>query len=183
MELLVVAGEDLIRSGGRLAAVLARGHNAMMLSLKDYSLSAPPGHEVGVIFLGDDTGHQNVSGAQTVFAQFGITIATQGSRVWIFGTAVADPRETLNQMGEALPLITQSAPMNPNPMVDKTPPRTGAEYASLFLNPKLRVPTQTVAGGFTFSSERMCWERQYTLGIAQFLASGFDPWLHSIGAR
>lgn len=183
MELLVIAGEDLVRSGGRLAAVLSRGHNAMMLTLQDYQLSAAPGPDVRVIFLGQDGALINDAEAQTVYQQHGISIQIRGNSASILGLPVSDPRATLKSMGRTIEALNQRHPMVKNPMEDKTTPRNGAGYASLFLNPKLRVPTQTVASSFTFSSERMCWERQYTLGIAQFLATGFDPWLHHIGVR
>jgi hypothetical protein len=61
---------------------------------------------------------------------------------------------------------------------------SGRHFAGRYLDPKLRVPAQTVAaGGFSFGAERMCWERQYTVAIVDFLAHGFDEWASTLSTR
>lgn len=182
MELIIVPDDGLVRAGGRLTAALGLAHEALLLSQSDFQTSAAPPARVGVIFLADDPpAHLEGSQEGTVH---GVSWGAKGNHAWISASAVADPQTTLDAMGGALADLQAEAKealeaLGPLPDGKKL---RGLHLAGMFLDPKLRVPAQTVAGGqFSFTPERMCWERQYTLGIVSFLAGSFDTWGASLG--
>lgn len=181
MELIIVPDDGLVRAGGRLAAALGLTHEALLLAQHEFRAAASPGPRVGVIFVGDRV-DARFDGTER-HAEHGVRWGVRGNEAWISARAVPDPQATLDAMGlriadlqtEARAALAPLGPL-PDPKLLK-----GVHLAGTYLDPKLRVPAQTVAGGqFSFTPERMCWERQYTLGIVHFLAKGFDAWVGSI---
>ena len=181
MEMIIVPDGGLVRAGGRLAAALSKAHDAIMLSAAEFGLSAAPPSSVGVVYLADEI-PAALNGSRKD-GLHGVSWGTQGNQAWISAGAVDDPQGTLDAMGAViadLQSASKEALANLGPIPDPTRIR-GPHIAGFYLDPKLRVPAQTVAGGhFSFTPERMCWERQYTLGVVHFLANGFDAWAGEI---
>jgi hypothetical protein len=178
MELIVVPGDGLVRAGGRLAVVLGKTHSAMMLSKSDFAISAEPPDSIGVLMLGDDVVPAELA-ADPRHEELGALWGFRRNTAWISHHAATDPDATLDMIAVAVSEIQQAATRALEPLGPLPDPAqmTGEHLSGVFLDPKLRVPAQTVAGGgFSFTPERMCWERQYTLGIVHFLAHGFDSW-------
>lgn len=175
MDLIIVPDDDLVRTGGRLTAALGESHSAMLLSRAEFDASAAPPTSVGVIFLGDHLPDGLLAGEKG--SDHGARWGMVGNRAWVSASAVPDPQATLDAMGPAIAAVQSKA----DKALADSPASGGLQIASRYLDPKLRVPAQTVAAGrFAFTPERMCWERQYTLGVVQFLADGFDVWAESI---
>lgn len=181
MELIIVPDDGLVRAGGRLAAALGLAHEALMLAQQEFRVSAAPGPRVGVIFMGDRVGERFAGTGR--HEEHGVAWGVRGHEAWISARSVADPQATLDQMGLRIADLQSEARAALAPLGPLPDPRQlhGIHLAGSYLDPKLRVPAQTVAGGqFSFTPERMCWERQYTLGIVHFLAKGFDGWAAQI---
>lgn len=181
MEFVIVPDGGLVRAGGRLAAALGMAHEAIMLSAAEYDMSADPPPTVGVLFLADRISADLEGSEQS--SQHGVAWGSRANRAWISARPVDDPKATLDAMAEAIADLQSAAGTAITALGLSPQPSdiTGQHIAGFYLDPKLRVPAQTVAGGhFSFTPERMCWERQYTLGVVDFLANGFDAWAGGI---
>lgn len=181
MELIIVPDGGLVRAGGRLAAALGMAHEAIMLSDTEFEMSAAPPSTVGLVFLADEVPAEVQGPPERTI--HGVSWGTRGNRAWISASPVEDPQATLDAMGAVIADVQSAAKKALEPLGGE--PDRGAVHglhiAGYYLDPKLRVPAQTVAGGrFSFTPERMCWERQYTLGVVDFLANGFDAWADRI---
>ena len=182
MELIIVGGEGLFRPSGRIAACLRDVHQVIALTAKDYALSATPGPGVGVILLGTEL-VQPVVLDDPAWELHDVRWGTDDNVVWIAAMPTRDPEETLTALADVVTEQSRAgraalAEMGPMPDLQRM---GGQQFAGKYLDPQLRVPAQTVAaGGFSFTPERMCWERQYTVAIVDFLAHGFDEWASTL---
>lgn len=181
MELVVVAGDGLLRAASRVVAALGKTHEAILLSAADYALSAPPGPDVGVLTLGTEL-VDPITLDDPAWELHGIRWGTTDNRAWIGAMPVEDPQAVLTLLQDESTEQNRVARQERQTRAMTDPRRfNGPMFAARYLDPKLHVPSQTIAaGGFSFNPERMCWERQYTIGIVDFLAHGFDEWADDI---
>ena len=180
MELILVPGDGLVRAASRLTATLSLAHDAIMLSKADFGLSAEPEPTIGTLLLGKDLVPDELI-AHSTHDALGVCWGYHDNTAWIAARSVTDPSATLDQISEALDALSaQFAGLRP-PAADEDTTLTGPHLSRSYLDPSLRVPAQTVAAQpFAFTPDRMCWERQYTLGISHFLAFGLDGWILEI---
>ena len=177
MELILVPGDGLVRAASRLTAALSLAHDAILLSKADFGLSAEPEPTVGTVLLGKDLVPDELVPHSSHDA-LGVCWGHHGNTAWIAARSVADPSATLDEISEALDRLRTHFEELAPPSSSPTGAVAGPQISRAYLDPSLRVPAQTVAAqAFAFTPERMCWERQYTLGIAHFLAHGLDGWL------
>ncbi len=179
MEFIIVPGNGLVRAGARLTAVLDSAHDALMLSQRDFGLSALPPSSVGLLYLGGDAIEQM---PEPRLNRHGAQWSTAGREVFFRGVEMPDPAVELSLLNTSVSSLTKHASAALESLGPKPSPTqmTGVHLAGLYLSPDLRVPAQTIAAGrFDFTPERMLWERQYTYAVVQFLARGFDEYLGS----
>ena len=173
MELVIVAGDGLMRAASRLAASLPHPHESLVLTASDFDQSAPPAADVGVLTLGEEL-VQPAEYDDPAWEAHGVRWGVQGRHAWIAATVATDPTATLADLEAALSSLKEATAQAPQNL-------QGLAAGASYLDPTLVVPAQTVVGErFSFTPERMCWERQYTVGILDFLCNGFDDWIASI---
>lgn len=185
MEFMVVAQSDLTRAGARIVTVLERAHDVTLLTPEQLAGRDAPGPGVGVILLGEFPSADEARGdIPAAWEAHGVRVGYAGNRAFVHGSAVNDPDATLKAINAQVADLTETAEVEVL-AIDSNDPQAlrGIHLAGLYLDPYLPVPAETVvARKIDFSPARMCWERQYTLGIGQFLARAFDPWVAELQA-
>lgn len=183
MEFVVVAQSGLTRAGARLLTVLEKAHRAALLTPEQYDASEQPPRNVGVIYLGEfPTADDERVRITSKYHGHGVTFGHRDSRAFVHGRSVDDPVATLQALNREVGDLQEDTGVELLSVdtSDRAALR-GVHLAGMYLDPYLPVPAETeVARKIDFSPTRMCWERQYTFGIARFLVDTFDEFAESL---
>lgn len=178
MNLTVVTETALMRAAARLAAALSVRH---MVELVATGGALPMDERVAVLYLGDVPEGRVLREGIPNFERFGTRWGVQGRFAWVHATPTADPQQTLAAIGRELEELREVADVEMLDAGHDPSQWKGIQFCARYLDPFLEVPSSTLAGGgMAFTPERMLWERQYTLGIAQLLSDGLDLMLEAV---
>jgi len=175
VHLAVITESGLVRSGARVVASLKSTYKVSLHTAEQVAALGLPGEATAFLYLGDVPEAVRLrGGSQPRYQANGASWGFDGTQAWIHGAPVDDPKATLDAIRKDVDEIQEIAEVE---LLTEDDPKafTGVHFAGRFLDPYLQVESQTVVGGkHAFTPERMCWERQYTLGIVAFLNEGFD---------
>ena len=180
MHLAVITESGLVRSGARVVAALTSTHAVSLHTAEQVEALGLPSEATALLFLGDvrEAAALRTNGP-AMYEANGCTWGYSGNSAWVHGGPVSDPKATLSAISVAVDEFQEIAEVE---LLSEDDPKrfTGVHFAGRFLDPYLKVDSQTVvAGKNAFTPERMCWERQYTLGVVAFLSNGFDAFAAS----
>jgi hypothetical protein len=174
LHLAVITESGLVRSGARVVAALKPTHGVSLHTVEQVAAMGLPGEATSFLYIGDVPEAERLHSSPALYDAHGTRWGYQGTEAWIQGGGSDDPKATLEAINVVVSEMEEIAGVELL-LADDPKAFTGVHFAGRFLDPYLKVEAQTVvAGTNAFTHERMCWERQYTLGIASFLQDGFD---------
>lgn len=183
MDIVIVAHSGLTRAGARLHTALDKAHRCALLTPEQFAHTEPPPRSTGLIFVGDEPFAREIRAQPPVsYSAHGVSFGTHGNQAFIFAAPVADPMATLQALNQEVADLQEVAGVELLAVDSHNRAALrGIHLAGMYLDPYLPVPAETVvARQIDFSPARLCWERQYTFGIATFLAEEFDRFAASL---
>lgn len=164
----VVAETSLMRTGTRIEAALAPAFQVAVHQ------DAAPQVDGPVIYLGG-VRPPALQDAEARYDHHGVRVGFETGVGWVECFGVDNPAGLLETLSQAADELHEVGALKLR-KVAKDPSRwRGVHLMGRFLDPALRVPHSTLQVQLhRFTPERVLWERQYTLGIAVLLQTGFD---------